>query len=71
MLAVLSYAIVFWRAPKNQHASATQAANLFLPYRIPRNGVTQPSLLSQSDVNFQFHLWPVTLSLARGRHTRN
>ena len=40
MLAALSSAIVFGRAPKNQHASATQAANLLLPNSIPRNGVT-------------------------------
>ena len=71
MLAVLSSAIVFWRAPKNQHAFATLAANPFSPYSIPRNGVTQLSLLSQSDVNFKSRLWPVTLSLAWGRRTRN
>ena len=56
MLSALSSAIVFGRAPKNQHASATQGANLLLPNNIPRNGVTQPSLLSQSDVNFKSRL---------------
>ena len=71
MLAALSSAIVFGRVPKNQHASATQAANLLLPNSIPRNGVTQPSLLSQSDVNFKSRLWLVTFSLAWGRRTRN
>lgn len=58
MLSALSSAIVFGRARKNQHASATQGANLLLPNSIPRNGVTQPSL--RQPIRCQLQISPVT-----------